>query len=204
MVRRSHLADQLRETEIRAGYLSLQGKPLEDWNLIPVSPLAHGGDFAVNHQDGVPRKVKILRCFEVQSVDLSVASKKAARDIRRKGDASSPAREQGIIARVEHDTAENFALGSRTLLRLDEVGRANSHIKNIDVLQLISQRCECICIDRLAQFHGKSVVALVILGAQIVCLRIKDLAIQGQSPIEQVRFGYVENKVLSFRAVLNA
>src|SRR5678810_654512 len=50
-------------------------KPLEDWYITPVSPLARGGDLAVNQQDGVPRKVKILRSFEVQSVDLSVASK---------------------------------------------------------------------------------------------------------------------------------
>ena len=81
-----------------------------------------------------------MRSFEVQSIDLSVAAKKAARDIRRKGEAMSPAREQWIIARVVYDAAENLALGSRTLLRFDEVRRANGHIKNIDVLQMVSQR----------------------------------------------------------------
>src|SRR5947207_1041271 len=94
--------------------------------------------------------MKILRSFEVQSVDLSVASKKAACDIGRKAEALSVAREQGVVARVEHDAAENLAFGKRTFLRFDEVRCANGDIKNIDVLQLVPNRCGCICIDRFA------------------------------------------------------
>src|SRR5438552_10328772 len=87
LILRTNFAKRKSAQVIRASKV----KPLEDRYVIPVSPLAHGGHFAVNYQDCIPRKVKILRCFEVQSVDLSVTSKKAACDIRRKADASSPA-----------------------------------------------------------------------------------------------------------------
>src|SRR5207249_10006451 len=77
-------------------------------------------------------------------------------------------------------------------------------IENISVLQTLPQRHLVKRVGRSAQLDRKPGIARVVLRAQVVCLVIKKLTAQRQSPIEEIRFSQHENEVLSLRAILDA
>src|SRR2546430_6387412 len=165
--------------------------------------MAYRRDFAVDQQNGVPRQMEIFRPFQIQSVKLDVASEKTTGDKRRKGDPLATAREQRVIARIKHNAGKNLALESRARLRLDEVRCAARHIKNIDVLQRISQSAVRVSIERFPHLDHESVIALVIFVAQIICFGVKKLTGKREASIEEVRFGQGHNKILPLGAVLD-
>src|SRR4030095_16301364 len=132
----------------------------------------------------------------------NVASKKTTGNSRRKGNALTTARKQRIVARIKDNTAKDLAFDKRALLVQDELRCAGRHIKNLDVLQRVSQGSVRVCIDWLAQFEQEPVIALVVKGAQIVCLVVKSLTSERKAAIEEIRFADSKNKILSFRSVL--
>ena len=58
--------------------------------------------------------MKILRALQIESVNLCVPSQKATGDSRRKSNALSPAREQGIVARIIDEAAIELAFNGRS------------------------------------------------------------------------------------------
>src|SRR4029453_5770653 len=131
--------------------------------------------------------MEILRSLQIPPVNLGIASQKTAGDHRRKCDALPAAGEQRIVARIKDDAPEDLAFNGRSLLRLNELGGARVHVKNVDVLQRISQGGVHIRVDWLSHFELESVIALVVLGAQVIRLGVKDLATQRKTSIEEVR-----------------
>ena len=88
-------------------------------------------------------------------------------------------------------------------MRLDEVRCAGRHIKNIDVLERVSQRCVCIRIKRFPHLDHESIIALVIFVAQIICFGVKKLTGKRKASIEEIRFGQGHNKIFPLSAVLD-
>ena len=86
----------------------------------------------------------------------------------------------------------------------DEIRRGGVHIKNIDVLQHVSQSRVDISINWFPQFGTESVIALVILSAQIIRLVIKKLPAERKASVEEVRFGQGQDEIFPLRTVLDA
>src|SRR5215208_4231815 len=95
-------------------------KSFEDRHSVAATPLAYRRNLAVEEENKVFGQMKILRSFQIQAIDLSVASKKAAGDSRRKGDALPTARKQRIVARIKDKTAKDFAFDKCAFFFLDE------------------------------------------------------------------------------------
>src|SRR4029077_373533 len=74
----------------------------------------------------------------------------------------------------------------------------------MDVLEHVSQRRVHVSIDRLPQLGHEPVIALVILGAQIIRFGIESLPSKCETSVEEVRFGQGKNKIFSLRAVLDS
>ena len=146
--------------------------------------------------------MEILRSLQIERVNLSIASQKTAGDQRRKCDALSAAGEQGIVARIKDDLPEELAFNERSLLRLNELTGAAGHIKNVDILQRISQGAVRVNVDWFAQLEHEPVIALVVQGAQVIRFVVKRLAAERKTPIEEIRLGNCKNKVFSLGAVL--
>ena len=146
--------------------------------------------------------MKILRPFQIQSINLSIASEKTTGNSRRKRNALPAAREQRIVARIKHQAAKHLTFGKRAALRQNKLRRGGRDIKDLDVLQCISQRAVHVSVDRLAEFQHEPVIALVVIGAQIICLGVKGLAGEGKASVEEIRFGNRKKKILSLGAVL--
>src|SRR5919106_1382394 len=109
--------------------------------------------------------MEILRSLQIPPVNLGIAPQKTAGDKRRKSNALSAAGEQGIVARIKDHAAKKFAFNERPLLRQDERRGAKGHIKNINVLQRISQVAVRVSVDLFAHPDHKPVIALVVQGA---------------------------------------
>src|SRR6185369_2037847 len=146
--------------------------------------------------------MEILRSFQIECVNLGIASQKTARDHRRKCDALPAAGEQRVVARIIDETRDDLAFNGRSFLRLNEGRGARVHVKNVDVLQDISQGSVHVRVDWLAQLKRDSVIALVVLGAQVIRLGEKGLATQRKTSIEEVRFGDRQNKIFSLGSIL--
>src|SRR5262249_42749223 len=153
----------------------------------------------VDQQDRVPGQMEILRSLQIESVNLRVASKKATGDSWRKCDALSPAREQRVITRIKDEAREDFAFKRRSSLRRDE-GIDGVDVKNVNVLQCVSQGAVHVSVDWLAHLKRESVIALVIVGAQIIRFGIKHGASEGKTPIQEIRFCNRKNKVFALGA----
>ena len=175
---------------------------LEDWHLVAAAPLAYRRDFAVEEENKILGQMKVLRSLQIQTINLSIASKKATGDKRRKGDALPTAREQRVVARIKDNAGKDFAFDKCAFFFLDELRRAGSHIKNFDVLQRVSERAVGISIDWLAHFEHESVVPLIVKRTQIICFVIKTRTAERKTSIEEVRFGDRQNKILSLGSVL--
>src|SRR5512132_1021864 len=97
--------------------------------------------------------MEILRSLQIEPVNLGIASQKTAGDHRRKCDALPAAGEDRIVARIKDHAREELAFNGRSLLRLNELGRARVHVKDVDVLQHISQGGVHVRVDWLAQLE---------------------------------------------------
>src|SRR5262249_40600547 len=95
-----------------------------------------------------------------------------------------------------------LAFDGRSGLRLDEHRGARVHVKNVDVLQCVSQGPVHVSVYWLAQLKRDSVVALVILGAQVIRFGVKGGAAERKTPIQEIRFCNCKNKIFSLGAVL--
>src|SRR4029077_15350000 len=97
--------------------------------------------------------MEILRSLQIESVNLRIASQKTAGDHRRKCDALPAAGEQRIVARIKDNAPEDLAFNERSLLRFNKRAGVRVHVKNVDVLQNISQAGVHVGVDWLAQFQ---------------------------------------------------
>src|SRR5256885_7914630 len=97
--------------------------------------------------------MEILRSLQIERVNLGIASQKTASEKGGKSNALSAAREQGTVARIKDHAGKKFTFHRRSLLRLDELRGAGIHVKDIDVLQRISQGGVHVCVDWLAQLE---------------------------------------------------
>ena len=84
-------------------------------HLVTIAPGIDSCDFAIQNQDGVIREQKIVRGSQVEAVDLGVATKKAAGDLRSEGHASSMTGEKDVVARVKKQSCADLTLQVRTL-----------------------------------------------------------------------------------------
>src|SRR4029453_5626985 len=106
--------------------------------------------------------MEILRSLQIECVNLGIASKKTAGDQRRECDALPAAGEQRIVARIKNNAPEELAFNERSLLRLNELRGAAGHIKNVDVLQRISQGAVRVSVDWLANLKKDTVICVVL------------------------------------------
>src|SRR4029077_9750413 len=97
--------------------------------------------------------MEILRSLQIESVNLGIASQKTAGDKRGKSNACPAAGEQRIVARIKDDAPKELAFNGRSLLRLNEHRRARVHVKNVDILQRISQAGVHVGVDWLAHLE---------------------------------------------------
>src|SRR6267154_4126950 len=95
--------------------------------------------------------MEILRSLQIEPVNLGIASQKTAGDHRRKCDALPATGEYRTVARIKDDAREELAFNGRSLLRLNERRGAGIHVKDIDVLQRISQGGVRVRVEWLAQ-----------------------------------------------------
>src|SRR5215211_8035329 len=109
--------------------------------------------------------MEILRSLHIERVNLGIASQKTTGDQRRKCDALPTAGEQRIVARIKNDATKELAFNERSLLRLNELRGAGGDIKNVDVLQRISQGAVGVSVDWFAHLEHEPVIALVVQGA---------------------------------------
>src|SRR5204863_9238926 len=110
---------------------------------------------------------------------------------------------QYMFTTVEVYTRQKLACHGRTLLLLDRFRRESGNVVNVDVLQTVTQGRVQVCVDWFACLDRKSVIPLVIIRTQVVGLRKKKLATQGQLAIEEIGFGQCEDEILAFRAILD-
>src|SRR5262249_37726950 len=99
---------------------------------------------------------------------------------------------------------KKLAFESRARLRLDDVRCAGRHIKNLDVLQRISQSGVHVSIERFPHLDHASVIALVIFVAVIICLGVKKLTRKRETSMAEVLFGQGNKKIIPLGAVLDA
>ena len=114
----------------------------------------------------------------------------------------SAAGKQGIVARIEHHATEHLAFDERTFLRLNELRGVRVDVKNVDVLHRIAQATVRVCVNWFAHLYGEPVIALVILGAQVIRFVVKCRAAERKTAIKEIRFCNCKNKVLTLGAVL--
>src|SRR5690242_11235090 len=145
--------------------------------------------------------MEVLRSLQVEGVNLDIASQKSAGDHRRKRDALPAAGEQWIVARIKHDAPQELAFNGRSFLRLNKLGSARVDVKNVDVLQRVSQSTVHISVDWLSQLEQHSVIALVVLRAQVIRFGVKGLPTQRKAAIEKVGFGDCQNKIFSLGSI---
>src|ERR1700726_4507430 len=119
--------------------------------------------------------MEILRSLHVPAINLVVPAQGPAGYVRRNGYALASPREQGIIAPVKDDTGVNLAFRLVAQLVAKHLRDAGADIKDIFLLQTVTQRRIHKGIERLARLHKEPVIALVIIRAQVVCLGIEKL-----------------------------
>src|SRR5919109_1857730 len=146
--------------------------------------------------------MKILRSLQVKCVNLGVASEKATGNGRRKSNALSSARKQGVVAGIEHHATENLAFNERTFLRLNKLRGVRIHVKDVDVLQRIAQATVGVSVNWFAHLECEAVITLVILGTQVVRFGVKGLTSKRKASVEEIWFGNRKNKILTLGAVL--
>src|SRR3954453_249323 len=141
--------------------------------------------------------MEILPSLEVECVDLRIAAQETAGDKRRENDALATARQQGIITRIEHNTVIDLALGKRSFLRLNEFRCGRGDVKNINVLQRVPERGVHVGVKRLAHLDRKTIIALIVLGAQIIRFVVKEITRKRQASVEKIRFAQRQDEILS-------
>src|SRR5437762_6032852 len=97
--------------------------------------------------------MEILRSLQIEPVNLGIASQKTAGDHGRKCDALPAAGEYRTVARIKDDASDELAFDGRSLLRLNELGGTRVYVKDVDVLQYISQGAVHVRVDWLAQLE---------------------------------------------------
>ena len=97
--------------------------PVEDRHLGAAGPGVDDADLSIKCENDVVGEKEILRRLDIKSVDVCVAAKEAARDLRREGDAMAVAGEEDTVARVVEKSGGDLAVQVVALLLLDVRGR---------------------------------------------------------------------------------
>src|SRR3954464_3865734 len=115
--------------------------------------------------------MKILGCLQVSSVDLNIATEGTASDVRREGDPGAATRQNGIVAPIKDDAAQDFALHRGTLFRPYLFRDAGLDVKNIDILEPITKSRIDGGEEGLTHFGGDTEIPLIVNGAEIIRFR---------------------------------
>src|ERR1700751_3395517 len=107
-----------------------------------------------------------------------------------------------IITTIPHQAGSHNTFGGRARLSQKLWAGSNDNIENIDTFQPIAQRAIKVGDNSFPNVNRKSVIPLVVNGAQIIRLVIKGVETDGNRPVHEPRLGERELDVFSLRSTL--
>src|SRR3954447_23593275 len=120
--------------------------------------------------------MKILGGLQVSSVDLNIATEGTASDVRRERDPGAATSQNGIVAPIKDDAAQDFTLHRGTLFRPYLFRDAGLDVENIDILEAITERRIGVGEEGLPHFSGDTEIPLIVNGAEIIRFRKESLS----------------------------